>query len=132
MEIRRIAETHDDSQSRAIASTAEAAIIELLVDTPTAQLIEATQDGLPAAGDRPTTTSQTPAAAALTAAQHLHHLARTLLTRGGDTCLPYAMVAPHVDALIRWFSTLEREHCSTCTTASSPNTAPRDPGWHLR
>ena len=35
MEIRCIAESHDDSQSRAIASTAEAAIIELLVDTPT-------------------------------------------------------------------------------------------------
>ena len=78
MEIRRIAESHDDSQSRAIASTAEAAIIELLVDPP----------------------------------QHcLRHLARTLLSRGsrgGETCWPYAMVAPHVAALICWFSTLEQ------------------------
>ena len=35
-------------------------------------------------------------------------MARTLLSRSGDSLLPYAMVAPHVSAIIRWLETLDQ------------------------
>ena len=97
-----MAQTFEDSQGRgvAIANAADAALVDLLVDTPTALQLE-TQ---PMPGDP----SNTPAAAAKLAAQQLRHLARGLLSRSGDSLLPYAMVAPHVGAIIRWLETLDQ------------------------
>ena len=96
VDIRRMARTFEDSQGRgeAIASAADAALVDLLVDTPTALELEAEapQEG----------TNIPAAAAALHAAQQLRGIARTLLERRGNSLLPYPMVAPHVGALIRW------------------------------
>ena len=97
-----MARAFEDSQGRgeAIASAADAALVDLLVDTPTALQLEAEA---PQGGP-----SSTAAAAAQHEAQQLRDIAGTLLERRGDSLLPYAMVAPHVGALIRWLETLDQ------------------------
>ena len=102
--IRQIAERYDDSQSRAIVTAAETALIDLLVDTPTAIQLDASLDNPSTEGD----SAKAKTSAAKQAAKQLGELARQLLGHGGDILVPYAMVAPHVSALIEWFGTLEQ------------------------
>ena len=104
VDIRRMAQAFEDSQGHGegIANAADAALVDLLVDTPTALQLE-TQ---PMPGDP--TANNSPAAAATHAAQQLRSMARTLLSRSGDSLLPCAMVAPHVSAIIRWLETLDQ------------------------
>ena len=94
-EIRNLAEAFDNSQGEAIARTAEIALVDLLVDTPTAEALDQMGDSPP------------PAAAAKHAAQQLCNIGRNQLALGGTRCIPYAMVAPHVAALLRWLETLQ-------------------------
>ena len=101
LEIRRIAEQHNGSQAEAIAQAADTALIDLLVDTPTALQLEGdTNTHPPHGGDA--------AAAATYAAQQLRNIGRALMSRSGSVAVPYAMVAPHVAALIAWLETLDR------------------------
>ena len=101
LEIRRIAEQHNGSQAEAIAQAADTALIDLLVDTPTALQLEGdTNTHPPHGGDA--------AAAATYAAQQLRSIGRALMSRSGSVAVPYAMVAPHVAALIAWLETLDR------------------------
>ena len=111
--IRRIAQTFDDSQTREIVAAAETALVDLLVDTPTAAQLEDSQSMRPGTADRniaPTAgdSNSEVTAAALQAAQQLGELARSLLAQGGEVRVSYAMVAPQVAALIDWFGTLEQ------------------------
>ena len=100
-EIRSLAEAFDNSQGEAIARTAEIALVDLLVDTPTAEALDQMGDGLPPPATAP------PAAAAKYAAQQLCNIGRSQLALGGNRCINYAMVAPHVAALLRWLETLQ-------------------------
>ena len=111
--IRRIAQTWDDSQGRAIVAAADTALIDLLVDTPTAAQLDDSQSMQPGAMGQDTapateTHHNTVTAAALQAAQQLGGLARRCLAQGGEVRISYAMVAPQVAALIDWFGTLEQ------------------------
>ena len=116
-EIRRMAQEYDDTQHRQIAATAEAAIVDLLVDTPTAQQLEAAgtayttqtayqQTQPPPGGNTPPLDSIT--AAAKQACTQLRSIAGELLRSREPVIVSYAMVAPHVEALICWFGTLEQ------------------------
>ena len=100
VEIRRIAEQHDGSQAEAIAQAADTALIDLLVDTPTAMQLEA--------GEHPQPQGATKAAAAISAARQLSSLATSLLSRKDSVVVPYAMVSSQVAALIEWLDTLDR------------------------
>ena len=64
----------------------------------------AVQDGALTTGDNHDAVT----AAALHATQQLGGLARSFLAQGGENQVSYAMVAPHVAALIEWFGTLEQ------------------------
>ena len=101
VEIRRIAEQHEGSQAEAIAQAADTALIDLLVDTPTAMQLDAGEQHPPPQGT-------TKAAAAINAAQQLSSLAKTLLGRKDSVVVPYAMVSSQVAALIEWLETLDR------------------------
>ena len=85
--------------NHAIARTAETALIDLLVDTPTVEQLESFPDG-------PGDATQPPEVAALSAAQNLRNMARAQMTSSSSSCVPYAMVAPYVAALIRWLQSL--------------------------
>ncbi|CAE7686569.1 unnamed protein product [Symbiodinium necroappetens] len=101
VEIRRIAEQHEGSQAEAIAQAADTALIDLLVDTPTALQLEAGEQHTVPQGT-------TKAAAAISAAQQLSSLAKSLLSKRGSVVVPYAMVSSQVAALIEWLATLDR------------------------
>ena len=113
-----MAQEYDDSQHRRTAATAEAAIVDLLIDTPTAQQLEAegTPHTLPTThqqthlqpGGSSTSALPSTTAAALQASTQLRNIAGELLRRREPVVIPYAMVAPHVEALICWFRTLEQ------------------------
>ena len=101
VEIRRIAEQHDGSQAEAIAQAADTALIDLLVDTPTAMQLDAGEQ-------HPTPQGTTKAAAAISAAQQLSSLAKSLLGKKDSVVVPYAMVSSQVAALIEWLETLDQ------------------------
>ena len=100
-EIRKIAETFGNSQGEAIARTAEIALVDLLVDTPTAEALDQT------GGSQPSQPPNSVTAAAQSAAQALSNIGRQQLAEGSASCVPYAMIAPHVALLLQWLDTLQ-------------------------
>ncbi|CAE7762655.1 unnamed protein product [Symbiodinium sp. CCMP2592] len=123
-EIRRIISSHGGTTAEAIMRNADMALMHLLVDTPTAEELAATQDynGPQAGGQAPqqqtlqpqpavssycytTAILQNPLEAARIATAALQNIARQQMSLGG-TCISYGQLEPHVAALMQWLSSL--------------------------
>ncbi|CAE7226564.1 unnamed protein product [Symbiodinium sp. CCMP2592] len=95
-EIRRIISSHGGTTAEAIMRNADMALMHLLVDTPTAEELAATQDyNNPQAGGQ----------AARIATAALQNIARQQMSLGGS-CISYGQLEPHVAALMQWLSSL--------------------------
>ena len=103
MEICRLSQDVEGPSGRRIQAQAEQALLNLLVDTQTAE--ELSEGDLDCGGQQQTQDTAVTATAAVQGIRHLRDLALASST-SPNVALSYAHVAPHVAVIVTWLNTM--------------------------